>query len=236
MTIELGPSGILAKVTAISDDGNSVYFDLRNGKTGSLDNVDQEYFTGDVLLITGDIENNQVEIKKVPSSAWPDDLWVGIVKIKLPDITVIDSGARFRPVPTVSTPCYETGNTVLAGDVQGVTRVLSERAIKYIDLPEVDDSVIERFRLTDPDKDDLGFEDFGGLSAVVNRALELIEVPLLSGEALSAIGARPIKGVLFTGEPGTGKTMLARIIAAQAEATFFEISGPEVFSKWYGQR
>ena len=29
--------------------------------------------------------------------------------------------------------------------------------------------------------------------------------------------------------------MLARIIAAQADATFFEISGPEVFSKWYGQ-
>ena len=43
MTIDLGPSGILAKVTAISGDGNSVYFDLRNGKTGSLSNVDQEY-------------------------------------------------------------------------------------------------------------------------------------------------------------------------------------------------
>ena len=234
MTIELGPSGILAKVTAIGGDGNSVYFDLRNGKTGSLDNVDQEYCIGDVLLITGDVEHNQVEIEKVPRSAWPDDLWVGIVKIKLPDITVIDSGARFRTVPTVSVPCYEIGNTVLAGDVQGVTRVLSERAIKYIDLPEVDDSVIDRFRLTDQEGD-LDFDDFGGLSAVVNRARELVEAPLRSGQALTAIGARPIKGVLFTGEPGTGKTMLARIIAAQAAATFFEISGPEVFSKWYGQ-
>ena len=99
MIIELGPSGLLAKVTAISDDGRSVYFDLRNGKTGSLDNVDQEYSVGDVLLITGDIDNNRVEIKKVPSSAWPDELWVGIVKIKLPDITIIDSGGRFRTVP-----------------------------------------------------------------------------------------------------------------------------------------
>ena len=235
MTIDLGPSGILAKVTAISGDGNSVYFDLRNGKTGSLSNVDQEYLIGDVLLITGDIDNNDVDIEKVPGSAWPDDLWVGIVKIKLPDITVIDSGARFRTVPTVAMPFYESGNTVLAGDVQGVTRVLSERPIKYIDLPEVDDSVIDRFRLEHSEKDDLGFDDFGGLSAVVARARELIEVPLRSGDALSGIGARPIKGVLFTGEPGTGKTMLARIIAAQTEATFFEISGPEVFSKWYGQ-
>ena len=140
MTIDLGPSGILAKVTAISDEGNSVYFDLRNGKTSSLNNVDQEYLIGDVLLITGHIDNNRVEIEKVPSSTWPDDLWVGIVKIKLPDITVIDSGARFRTVPTATTPLYENGNTVLAGDVQGVTRVLSEKPIKYIDLPEVDDS------------------------------------------------------------------------------------------------
>ena len=41
--------------------------------------------------------------------------------------------------------------------------------------------------------------------------------------------------MLFTGLPGTGKTMLARIIASRAGAAFWEISGPEVFSKWQGQ-
>ena len=144
MSIEFGPSGLLAKITAISEDGRRVYFDLRDGKTGSFHDVDQAYSVGDVLLMTGDIDNNHVEITKVPSTAWPDALWVGIVKIKLPDITIIDSGGRFRMVPTVTTLCYETGNTVQAGDVQGVTRVLSETPIKYIDLPQVDDSVINR--------------------------------------------------------------------------------------------
>ena len=235
MNIEFGPSGLLAKITAINEDGRRVYFDLRDGKTGSFHYVDQAYSVGDVLLMTGDIDNNHVEISKVPSTAWPDALWVGIVKIKLPDTTVIESGGRFRMVPTVTTLCYETGNTVQAGDVQGVTRVLSDTPIRYIDLPQVDDSVIDRFRSTSPGESNLGFEDFGGLPEVVARARELIEVPLRNHERLSAIGARPIKGLLFTGEPGTGKTMLARIIASQSEAIFYEISGPEIFSKWYGQ-
>lgn len=236
MINEIESLGTLAKVTVVNDNGNGVFFDLRNGTTGSFDSVDQEFSVGDVLLITGDIDSNStVAIQKVPNNAWPENLWVGIVKIKLPDITVIDAGGRFRTVPTLTTLCYENGNTVLAGDVQGVTRVLSEKPLKYIDLPEVDDSVIERFRLKHTDRDDVGFDDFGGLATVVARARELIEVPLRDSDALLAIGARSIKGVLFTGEPGTGKTMLARIIAAQTEATFYEISGPQIFSKWYGQ-
>ena len=235
MTIKLGPSGLLAKVTVVSDGGRRVYFDLRDGKTGSFHNVDQTYAVGDVLLMTGDIDNNHVDVEKVPNSAWPDQVWVGIVKLKLPDITVVESGGRFRAIPTVTTPCYDTGNTVQAGDVQGVTRVLSEMPIKYIDLPQVDDSVIDRFRSTHPGEADLGFGDFGGLPEVVARARELIEVPLRNSQSLSMIGARPIKGLLFTGEPGTGKTMLARIIASQSDAAFYEISGPEIFSKWYGQ-
>jgi transitional endoplasmic reticulum ATPase len=69
----------------------------------------------------------------------------------------------------------------------------------------------------------------------VERARELLGVLLHHRERLAKIGARPIKGVLFTGPPGTGKTMLARVIANETNATFYEISGPAIFSKWYGQ-
>ena len=119
----------------------------------------------------------------------------------------------------------------------GITRVLSDKPIKYVDLdlPQLDQSVIERFCSEHTGKSELDFDNFGGSPQVVARARQLIEIPLRNSERLSKIGARPIKGVLFTGEPGTGKTLLARIIAEQSDAAFYEISGPEIFSKWYGQ-
>ena len=236
MTVEFDSSGLLAKVTAVSEDECTVYIDFPNGKSGSFNTTQQRFAVGDVLLISGDIENNiDVTVDKTSSDSWPEDLWVGVVKIKCPDITVIESGGRLRTVPTRDIVSYAVGNTVHAGEVQGVSRVLSESPITYIELPQVDDTVIAGFLAEGTDYSELNFEDFGGLPDVVARARELIEVPLQKKDILEKIGARPIKGVLFTGEPGTGKTMLARIIASRSSARFYEISGPAIFSKWYGQ-
>ncbi|MHB8661674.1 MAG: ATP-binding protein [Acidimicrobiales bacterium] len=160
---------------------------------------------------------------------------MGVVRLRLPDITVVgDSSSRLKMLVTRNDVEYRVGNTVEARDLFGVVRVLAEEPIRFLDLPGVDDAVIERF-ISGEEPNDESFDDFGGLNDVVERAQELIELPLQHHEKLSKIGARPIKGVLFTGPPGTGKTMLARIIANRAGAQFYEISGPEVFSKWYGQ-
>ena len=136
-------------------------------------------------------------------------------------------------MPTVSDVEYSERNTVEACH-SGVIRVLALKPIRYLDLPPVNDTIIDKFKVEGKDISET-FADFGGLTSVVNRARELIEVPLKYSSELTKIGARPIKGVLFTGRPGTGKTMLARIIASSTDAAFYEISGPEIFSKWYGQ-
>ena len=223
--------GQIAKITAKNEDW--ILMEFRNGVSASFDEVAMECAVGDVFLVSGDSQDPEFE--EVPSSSWPEEVWVGIVKLKKTDITIIDSSHILRHFPTTDNPCYEIGNTVLAGKIQGVIRVVSETPIQSMDIPSVDKSVIEKFRWKPPEEDTLDFDCFGGLELVVKRARELIELTLLKSQELRNIGARPIKGVLFTGPPGTGKTMLAQIIAAKAEATFYKISGPEIFSKWYGQ-
>ena len=233
MSIQPGSTGQIVKVTAVSEDGCRVFFELRNGLSGWFDQQEWEHDVGDILLLVN--ENGLQRAEELTSSAWPDQLWIGTVRIKSEDTTVITTGSQNRSVPTTTAVEYEVGNTVEAGDVQGVVRVLSKTPISLIDLPSLDDSAIDQFLWKPTEDTNLGFSDFGGLKEVVDRARELIELPLKNREALSEIKARPIKGVLFTGEPGTGKTMLAQIIAYESGAEFYRISGPEIFSKWVGQ-
>jgi transitional endoplasmic reticulum ATPase len=64
---------------------------------------------------------------------------------------------------------------------------------------------------------------------------EMIELPLKHPEVFDRLGIEPPKGVLLHGPPGTGKTLIARAVASESGANFFDIAGPEVMSKFYGE-
>ena len=81
----------------------------------------------------------------------------------------------------------------------------------------------------------LSYEDVGGLKSQVRRIREMIELPLRYPEVFERLGIDAPKGVLLTGPPGCGKTLIARIIAQETDAQFFTISGPEVVHKFYGE-
>ncbi len=81
----------------------------------------------------------------------------------------------------------------------------------------------------------LSYEDVGGLKHQVRRIREMIELPLRYPQVFERLGIDPPKGVLLSGPPGCGKTLIARIIAQETEANFFTISGPEVVHKFYGE-
>jgi len=79
------------------------------------------------------------------------------------------------------------------------------------------------------------YEDIGGMRPVVQKVREMIELPLRHPELFERLGVEAPKGVLLYGPPGTGKTLLARAVANESGANFISVSGPEFFSKWYGE-
>lgn len=81
----------------------------------------------------------------------------------------------------------------------------------------------------------LTYEDVGGLRSQLSRIRETIELPLRRPDIFKRLGIDAPKGVLLHGPPGCGKTLTARIIAAESNASFFVVSGPEIVHKFYGE-
>lgn len=78
------------------------------------------------------------------------------------------------------------------------------------------------------------WKDIAGLQFAKKSVEEIVILPLRRPDIFYGIRAPP-KGLLLFGPPGTGKTMIGKAIASQAEATFFNISASSLTSKWVGE-
>ena len=70
---------------------------------------------------------------------------------------------------------------------------------------------------------------------MVKRARDLVSIALAPDEPLKAIGVNPIKGILFSGPSGAGKTFLAKAVAGSFDASFYNIGGPVIVDQFVGQ-
>lgn len=78
------------------------------------------------------------------------------------------------------------------------------------------------------------YADIGGLEQQIQEIKESVELPLTHPELYEEMGIKPPKGVILYGEPGTGKTLLAKAVANQTSATFLRVVGSELIQKYLG--
>ena len=85
------------------------------------------------------------------------------------------------------------------------------------------------------EKPDTLYEEIGGMEEQINQLKQSIELPLNKPDSFKKMGLTPPKGVLLTGPPGTGKTMMARALANSTSATFIGLVGSELAQKYIGE-
>ena len=151
--------------------------------------------------------------------------------------TVIDVIGNDKVLVKSSTgPQFLVGVSQFIDDealVPGATVALNQQTLAVVDvIPFTEEPMVNAMEVVD--QQDVDYDQIGGLDEQVQEIVESVELPLTKPEAFAKIGISPPKGVLLFGEPGTGKTLLAKAVANRTEATFIRVVGSELIQKYIG--
>src|SRR5436190_15144405 len=90
-----------------------------------------------------------------------------------------------------------------------------------------------RHKITSKEHTNVTFDDVAGIEEAKEEVMEIVEF-LKNPKKFQRLGGRIPRGVLLVGEPGTGKTLLAKAIAGEADVPFFSISGSDFVEMFVG--
>jgi len=117
----------------------------------------------------------------------------------------------------------EPGCSVLMHNkVLSIVGILQDEVDPMVSVMKVDKAPLE------------SYASIGGLEQQIQEIKESVEFPLTHPELYEDMGIKPPKGVILYGEPGTGKTLLAKAVAHHTSATFLRIVGSELIQKYLG--
>jgi cell division protease FtsH len=85
-----------------------------------------------------------------------------------------------------------------------------------------------------PEQIGMNFKDVRGIDIVLEEVARTLQIFLTYKTFRDELGGNPRRGILFEGRPGTGKTHLAKAMAAEAGVPFFFVSAPAFQSMWFG--
>eukprot|EP00882_Tetradesmus_deserticola_P003274 GHRQ01003468.1.p1 GENE.GHRQ01003468.1~~GHRQ01003468.1.p1 ORF type:complete len:447 (+),score=213.23 GHRQ01003468.1:194-1534(+) len=113
-------------------------------------------------------------------------------------------------------------SVLLHNKVMSVVGILQDETDPMVSVMKVEKAPLE------------SYADVGGLEQQVQEIKEAVELPLTNPELYEDIGIKPPKGVILYGEPGTGKTLLAKAVANSTSASFLRVVGSELIQKYLG--
>jgi proteasome regulatory subunit len=173
--------------------------------------------------LTGEVDRLERENETLKSSS----LYVATAEELTVDGVVVKQHGNNQEVLTEVSPSLrdemEAGDRVAINDSFNVQTILDPETDARAQAMQVEESpgVI--------------YDDIGGLEEQILEVREAVEEPLVNADQFREVGVDPPSGVLLHGPPGTGKTMLAKAVANQTDATFIKMAGSELVQKFIGE-
>lgn len=180
---------------------------------------------GDDLTITKKGESEPSEksyIQGGVSSLLKDDLLNKNGKQVVSDTPPSETGAAFWNIATIVVPVL-----LIAGFFMFMMRQAQGQNSQAMNFGK------SKAKLYGIDKERVVFDDIAGNDSAKQDLEEVVDF-LKHPKKYESLGAKIPKGVLLVGNPGTGKTMLARAVAGEANVPFFSISGSEFVEMFVG--
>ena len=186
----------------------------------------------EMKLVDANAEKNKQEqkasrLRRENQKLKEEPLFIATVQEVTDDGLVIKQHGNNQEALTEVTE--EKRERIEAGD-----RVTINNALSIVDVLDSEtDTRVQAMQVShSPDVD---YSDIGGVDTQLEEVRETVEMPLDSPEMFDEVGIDPPSGILLHGPPGTGKTMLAKAVANQTDATFIKMAGSELVHKFIGE-
>ena len=228
----LGPEDIVRRtrlldneVRVLKDECSRLQMEVAANKDKVKENHEKIKLNKQLPYLVG----NVVEILDVnpDEEAEEDGAWADLDAQRKGKCVVLKTSTRqtvFLPVVGLVRP-----ENLKPGDLVGVNK---DSYLILDTLPAEYDARVKAMEVDEKPTED--YSDIGGLDKQIQELVEAVVLPMTHKERFEKIGIKPPKGVLLYGPPGTGKTLIARACAAQTNACFLKLAGPQLVQMFIG--
>jgi len=211
------------EVRVMKSEVNRLRHDERSNEERIKDNLEKIKLNKQLPYLVGNI----VELLTVAEEEEEDGSAMDVDDKRKGTCAVIKTSTRqtiFLPVIGLV-----AAEEMVPGDLVGTNK---DSYLVLEKLPAEYDSRVKAMEVDE--KPTENYSDIGGLDKEIKELVEAIVLPMTHKELFTKIGIKAPKGCLLHGPPGTGKTLLARACAAQTDAIFLKLAGPQLVQMFIG--